>query len=208
MSDIPVDNDSMPNGFRELSDEERNPIESPRPYEIDKLGRRMCGAKKRNGEPCRGPALANGRCRIHGGLTPGGVASPHYKHGRRSRYLKDLPSEVRAGYRAGLKDPDLHSMNDEMAALQSRLPQLFRSLNKTNAPPWGKAVDASVNCEQAKRSGDKAKAKRAYAELSKFIRTDAEAAQSHEGVWANILEVISIKGKTAQAEHRREVDLG
>lgn len=32
-----------------------------------------CGAKrKRDGLPCEKPGLANGRCRIHGGLTPKG----------------------------------------------------------------------------------------------------------------------------------------
>jgi hypothetical protein len=46
-----------------------------------------CGAKKRNGGKCRAPAMANGRCRIHGGLQPKGVDSPNYKHGRYSRYL-------------------------------------------------------------------------------------------------------------------------
>ncbi len=32
-----------------------------------------CGAaRKRDGEPCVNPAMANGRCAIHGGKTPGG----------------------------------------------------------------------------------------------------------------------------------------
>jgi hypothetical protein len=28
-----------------------------------------CGAKTRNGAACRGPAMRNGRCRLHGGLS-------------------------------------------------------------------------------------------------------------------------------------------
>lgn len=33
----------------------------------------VCGARvKKTGEPCQQPALANGRCRLHGGLTPKG----------------------------------------------------------------------------------------------------------------------------------------
>lgn len=32
-----------------------------------------CGAKrKRDGQPCEKPGMANGRCRVHGGLTPKG----------------------------------------------------------------------------------------------------------------------------------------
>src|SRR5271165_2673433 len=30
-----------------------------------------CGAKTRAGVPCRAPAMANGRCRIHGGTSTG-----------------------------------------------------------------------------------------------------------------------------------------
>ena len=30
-----------------------------------------CGARTRNGTPCRSPAMTNGRCRMHGGRSPG-----------------------------------------------------------------------------------------------------------------------------------------
>lgn len=30
-----------------------------------------CGAKTRAGTPCQGPAMPNGRCRMHGGNNPG-----------------------------------------------------------------------------------------------------------------------------------------
>jgi len=30
-----------------------------------------CGARTRTGSPCRSPAMANGRGRLHGGLSPG-----------------------------------------------------------------------------------------------------------------------------------------
>jgi len=41
-----------------------------------------CGAKTRKGTPCRAPAMANGRCRMHGGKSTG----PRTKEGlERSR---------------------------------------------------------------------------------------------------------------------------
>ena len=51
-----------------------------------------CGAKTRKGTPCQGPAMANGRCRMHGGKstgprTPEGLERSrrgNWKHGRRS----------------------------------------------------------------------------------------------------------------------------
>lgn len=47
----------------------------------------QCGAKTRSGTPCKSPAMANGRCRMHGGLQPKGADSPNFKHGRYSKYL-------------------------------------------------------------------------------------------------------------------------
>ena len=48
-----------------------------------------CGAKTRRGTPCKAPAMANGRCRMHGGKstgprTPEGLErsrKANYKHG-------------------------------------------------------------------------------------------------------------------------------
>jgi hypothetical protein len=34
-------------------------------------GVKLCGAQTRQGRPCIATALANGRCRIHGGLSTG-----------------------------------------------------------------------------------------------------------------------------------------
>ena len=43
-----------------------------------------CGARTRRGTPCRSPAMANGRCRMHGGRSPGAPRgnSNALKHGR------------------------------------------------------------------------------------------------------------------------------
>lgn len=47
-----------------------------------------CGAKIRlSDRRCKAAAMRNGRCRLHGGKTPAGFASPHFKDGRRSKTL-------------------------------------------------------------------------------------------------------------------------
>ena len=45
---------------------------------------KRCGAKTRSGKPCRSPAMANGRCRMHGGPSPGAPKGNKnaFKHGR------------------------------------------------------------------------------------------------------------------------------
>ena len=43
-----------------------------------------CGARTRSGTPCRSPAMPNGRCRMHGGTSPGAPKgnTNALKHGR------------------------------------------------------------------------------------------------------------------------------
>jgi len=55
-----------------------------------------CGAKNRRGAPCQCPARANGRCRLHGGLSTGSktaegierIRQAVTKHGRYSQRAK------------------------------------------------------------------------------------------------------------------------
>jgi hypothetical protein len=47
-----------------------------------------CGAKTRSGEPCKNAKMQPaGRCRMHGGASLRGIASPRYVHGKYSKYL-------------------------------------------------------------------------------------------------------------------------
>ena len=64
-----------------------------------------CGARgKRSGRPCQAPAMANGRCPVHGGKSTGprtaeGLARSkraRWKHGRYSREAKRERAEARA----------------------------------------------------------------------------------------------------------------
>jgi hypothetical protein len=62
-----------------------------------------CGARTRCGGECRQPAMSNGRCRLHGGLstgprTPAGLARSRrarWKHGARSAQVRALVREAR-----------------------------------------------------------------------------------------------------------------
>jgi hypothetical protein len=90
-----------------------NPAHAPR-----------CGAKTRQGTPCRAPAMANGRCRMHGGKSTGprtaaGLARSRkacYKHGgysaeakERWKAMKTLQAECEAL---------LEQMDDDRAGLK------------------------------------------------------------------------------------------
>jgi len=64
-----------------------------------------CGAKTRNGAPCKSGAMRNGRCRMHGGMSPGAPKGNQnaYKHGHYSadaiearRQMAEFNRETRA----------------------------------------------------------------------------------------------------------------
>ena len=72
---------------------------------------RQCGAKTRNGAPCRGKAVhGKARCRMHGGKGSGAPKGNRnaLKHGGRSaafrdlaRYLRDVEKAARQEERVG-----------------------------------------------------------------------------------------------------------
>ena len=63
-----------------------------------------CGAKTRRGTPCQCPAMSNGRCRLHGGLstgpkTPEGLArsqKANWKLGLYSAENRALKKDINA----------------------------------------------------------------------------------------------------------------
>jgi hypothetical protein len=66
---------------------------------------RRCGARTRSGKPCLQAAMPNGRCRMHGGPSPGAPKGNknRWVHGRysaesisRRRAVAALLGEVRA----------------------------------------------------------------------------------------------------------------
>ena len=64
-----------------------------------------CLARTRKATPCQSPAMANGRCRMHGGKSPGGpkgAANGRYRHGLRTaeaieerRHFAEMVREAR-----------------------------------------------------------------------------------------------------------------
>ncbi len=85
---------------------------------------RQCTAtSKRSGARCRKPAM-QGRtvCRAHGGATPRGVASPHFRHGR---WSKDLPAQLAERYTQARQDAELLSLQDEIALVDTRIGDLL-----------------------------------------------------------------------------------
>ena len=69
-----------------------------------------CGAKTRSGTPCQSPSMANGRCRMHGGKSPG------------------APRGNRNALRHGLYSAKAISERRELAALRRSMRGLIKEV--------------------------------------------------------------------------------
>jgi hypothetical protein len=78
-------------------------------------------------KPC-GKYAVKGRekCERHGGATPQGIASPHFKHGRFSRHL---PTRIMADYHEYLIDPQRLELDDELSLVRARAVDLVKRVD-------------------------------------------------------------------------------
>ena len=76
----------------------------------------VCGAKTRNSNTCKNAAMANGRCRMHGGKSTGAPKfnSNGRKHGIYSKFLSEEESQI-------ANDFDLSQIDDELRLCKVRL---------------------------------------------------------------------------------------
>src|SRR5690348_17116908 len=111
-----------------------------------------CGAKRRNGEPCKARAMLNGRCRIHGGKSPAGIPSPHYRDGR---YSKVLPQRMRDAYTLAMDDPQLLEQREQIAVLDARLLDLLGRVDTGESGAlWQALKDCRSDLLIAQRGND------------------------------------------------------
>ena len=97
---------------------------SPKPLK-GKCGAKLIKSKKKYGKirycillPVRGRI----RCRMHGGATPQGIASPHY---RGKGYSRSVPKHLKDIYEAHHNDPDPLSLHKEIALCGTRIEDLL-----------------------------------------------------------------------------------
>lgn len=103
---------------------------------------KRCGAKKRNGDTCQSWAVGGrSRCRMHGGATPKGPDSPHWRHGngakgngQRGPAGKAQPN-LEALYQAAKGDPELFQFRHDAALLEAARRQITLRLSPDKVIP-------------------------------------------------------------------------
>lgn len=107
---------------------------------------RRCGAKTRAGGECKAPAMANGRCRVHGGASTGpkkpNAAGNALKHGFYSDALQ--PGELVLWTRV-----EVGSIDDEIRLLRVKL---HRLVTLSGSADVAALIDSAL--EVARKQGD------------------------------------------------------
>lgn len=171
-----------------------------------------CGARTRAGKPCQQPAMANGRCKMHGGRAPTGPANGNYKHGR---YSQHLPPALQARYDAAEADPDLISLRADLALQHVRMGEVIERLATGESGELWQALgrhmialrvaerDANRETDEAKRDALGLDRERAIDAMESLIRE----ALDNERVWRDIEGQQEHKRKLVESEQKRLKDL-
>lgn len=161
----------------------------------------ICGAKKKNGTPCQMSAMPNGRCRLHGGKTPQGIASPHFKDGRYSRFI---PARMTERYHEAKQDAELLALREDIALVDSRLSDLLGRVDTGESGAlWGQLNKARVDLLTSKKVADT----KAQTEALNLILELIAAGHADYRAWGEIAAVLEQRRRLVESERKRLVEM-
>lgn len=167
---------------------------------VKKYDYKTCGAKTRAGGKCKQRAMANGRCYLHGGKSLSGIASPHWKTGRWSKYI---PKDLAENYTDALEDSDPLSLTDDIALLRAMISKHLVQMGQGDThPAWIEAYQAYRKIDQAVKQGQAEKLLTALAQLEAIISPHSRAARAEQKVSGYIDQV----GRIADKDRRLLID--
>lgn len=173
---------------------------SPETRKCAACGVTICGAKTRRGSPCVQTILGpNGRCKMHGATALAGPAHPNYKHGR---YADVLPLRMHDRYAAAMNDPELLSLQPELATLDARISELVQRVDTGESGAAWKRIGALV------AEVIEARQERDYATMDDRLAALAALSegQSDEGAWQDVFKAWNQRQRLVESERRRLLD--
>lgn len=91
------------------------------------------------------------KCSLHGGKTPSGTESPHFRHGR---YSKHFPVRLQERLEDAIKDPELISLRRQVAVLETFWQEHAAKLGEvSSAELWDAARNAMSEVKAAVKKG-------------------------------------------------------
>jgi len=163
---------------------------------------KRCGAKLRNKDAtCKGAAMTNGRCRIHGGTSLAGPAAPSYRHGRTSKYL---PTRLHGRYAEAVNDPALLSLRSDIAIIATRLGEVLEKLETGESrEAWGLLASEWADLRSGYVKMADADRERAFDRVDTLVKQGL----SETYVWAEARQLIRERAGLVESERRRLVEM-
>ena len=144
--------------------------------------------------------MPNGRCRLHGGKSLGGLASPTFKHGRYSRVL---PARLAARYDEATTDPALLELRADVALLDARLSDVLGRVDTGESGAlWTTLQNHRRDVLAAKRAGDSVA--QAVA-LNALLETVGQGHADYRA-WAEIGALLEQRRKLVESERKRLIE--
>jgi len=160
---------------------------------------KVCGAKRKGRKgTCQAYAGPNGRCRIHGGQSLRGVASPKFKSGRHSKYL---PKGIVKRYEESLNDPRLLELRDDIAMIDARITEVIGA-DEPLSDTWKELARIRRQFEVARRDGHAGRVVSTAILMSNLV---ARGARTHN-TWEEVAKLVEQRRRLVESERKREVD--
>jgi len=162
----------------------------------------LCQAKRTNGEPCKAQAVRGKRvCRVHGGMTPSGIASPHFKTGR---YSKALPARMLEAYTTAASDPQLLEQREQIAVLDARLIDLLARVDTGESGAiWQALMQQRMDFIASKRAND---VKGQTTALNTILDLITEGHTDYRA-WGEVQSVLEQRRRLVESERKRQVEM-
>lgn len=160
----------------------------------------QCTAKsKSTGQRCKQDAVEGSAvCHYHGGRTPKGIASPHFKNGKRSKYIDHLPPRLAKLY----ESVDLTGITEHQAEIElltTRLIDVMERLSHSPARRWFEAQAEYNRFRAANAAGNTNRAVEALNHLGAILDEGA----TEQGAWEEAYRVAEQLRRHKESENRR-----
>jgi hypothetical protein len=143
--------------------------------------------------------MPNGRCRMHGGASLAGLASPSFKHGRYSTYL---PARLAARYTEAQSDTDLLALREEVALTDARLADVLGRVDRGDSAALWKQAQTEFDALMTARAMGLPDA----ACLGALRRTLKTGIADWEA-WDEVAKLVEQRRRLVESERKRLVDM-
>jgi hypothetical protein len=153
---------------------------------------------RRNQQQCRNAALRGvAVCRMHGGKTPRGAGSVHFKDGR---YSACLPVRLAAHYDEATHDPELLELRRDIALTDARMIDLLQRVDTGESGQlWRQAQAAMARFRRERAKGNIEAMQWALARIEQLITEGVE----DYAAWQEVMDLIEQRRKLVESEQRR-----